>query len=737
MRRNRGLERFAIAVGALSAALLAAAAHAQPYTTWRTYGGGGAFVAVLRADQINKSNVAQLEVAWTLPGRRTQLHLQPDRRRRRDVRARTRQRRSSRSTRQPARSSGRIRTKGPVGARGINYWESADGSDRRLLYLNAGILDGDQRAHRRDRSRRFGDNGRVDLRVALAADGWDITNVRRCSTSNPGRIFENLMIVSLPAQGAGYAVDAGRRAGLRRRDRQARAGCSTAFRTKASSATTPGRRALQDGRRRAQLERAHGRRGERHRVHPVRHGALRLLRRRPRGQQPVRQLARRARRAHRQAALAPAARAPRPVGLRPAAGAEAADDPPDGRARATSSRRPPSTGSCSCSIARPASRSGRSRSGRCRSPTCRASRRRRRSRSRRSRRRSRASRSPRRTSTRTCPRAEQEILRQKLRNVAQRRAVHAAELRRARSAMPGHNGGANWASSAVDPRQRRALRRVEEPARDAARRAHRRGADGAQRERPRRHARASRAARSRRRRPRPRSGPVRYAVPYDFLRSPANGMAAIGPPWSEHHGVRPEHRRDQVARAATAARTGPEIPDDVGRALPARRAARDGGRAGVRRDGSGPRGCAPTIATTARCCGRTSCRAARKAFRRRTSSAAGSISRCRSRPARGCSRRSSRRPRRRSIAPTSCSRCRRRAEANPRDTERRAARERTKRFAYSPGPTHSQRRRALVRSHAYPVTASRISRRRSAQLHARTTTGRCGSTELYAGPQFA
>jgi quinoprotein glucose dehydrogenase len=50
----------------------------------------------------------------------------------------------------------------------------------------------------------FGNGGRVDLRTALAAEGWDITGVRPLHTSNPGRVFENLMIVSLPAQGAGY-----------------------------------------------------------------------------------------------------------------------------------------------------------------------------------------------------------------------------------------------------------------------------------------------------------------------------------------------------------------------------------------------------------------------------------------------------------------------------------------------------------------------------------------------------
>src|SRR5690606_29719860 len=50
----------------------------------------------------------------------------------------------------------------------------------------------------------FGDGGRVDLRNALAAEGRDISGVRPLHTNNPGRVFEDLMIVSLPAQGAGY-----------------------------------------------------------------------------------------------------------------------------------------------------------------------------------------------------------------------------------------------------------------------------------------------------------------------------------------------------------------------------------------------------------------------------------------------------------------------------------------------------------------------------------------------------
>jgi quinoprotein glucose dehydrogenase len=97
---------------------------------------------------------------------------------------------------------------GAVGARGINYWQSGDGSDRRLLYLNAGFLTAID-ARTGDVIASFGADGRVDLRAALAAGGRDISDVRPLMTSNPGRVFEDLMIVSLPAQGAGYQATPG------------------------------------------------------------------------------------------------------------------------------------------------------------------------------------------------------------------------------------------------------------------------------------------------------------------------------------------------------------------------------------------------------------------------------------------------------------------------------------------------------------------------------------------------
>jgi glucose dehydrogenase len=90
---------------------------------------------------------------------------------------------------------------GPVGARGMSYWRSPDGSDERLLYVNAGFLTAID-ATTGNVIETFGESGRVDLRTGL---DMDIESVRLQPTSNPGRVFEDLIIMSLPAGGGGYA----------------------------------------------------------------------------------------------------------------------------------------------------------------------------------------------------------------------------------------------------------------------------------------------------------------------------------------------------------------------------------------------------------------------------------------------------------------------------------------------------------------------------------------------------
>ena len=104
----------------------------------------------------------------------------------------------------------RRQMQGTIGGRGMNYWESPDRKDRRLLFIAGGYLTAIN-AQTGDPIPSFGDNGRVDLRIALYREA-----AQPLQTSNPGRIFENTMIVSLPAQGAQLRRQPGRRPGVRR-----------------------------------------------------------------------------------------------------------------------------------------------------------------------------------------------------------------------------------------------------------------------------------------------------------------------------------------------------------------------------------------------------------------------------------------------------------------------------------------------------------------------------------------
>jgi quinoprotein glucose dehydrogenase len=82
--------------------------------------------------------------------------------------------------------------------RGINYWQSADGKDRRLLFTLEDSLQAiDARTGKSILS--FGKNGYVNLREGLDRDPQTI---RRVSSSTPGRIFENLLLLgSSPGEG--------------------------------------------------------------------------------------------------------------------------------------------------------------------------------------------------------------------------------------------------------------------------------------------------------------------------------------------------------------------------------------------------------------------------------------------------------------------------------------------------------------------------------------------------------
>ena len=121
----------------------------RPYTTWSSYLGGAHSAQFTRLDEINTSNVSRLTVAWTFPaGNRTFLFNPLVADGLAFVLAG-----ANDLVALDAVTGALVWTRphpGAVGTRGMNYWHSADGRDRRLLYIARRIPDGNRRAHRPD-----------------------------------------------------------------------------------------------------------------------------------------------------------------------------------------------------------------------------------------------------------------------------------------------------------------------------------------------------------------------------------------------------------------------------------------------------------------------------------------------------------------------------------------------------------------------------------------------------------
>ena len=193
----------------LAAGLLGASfrARGEDHTTWREYGGGGDSAQYSALKQINRSNVSRLEVAWTYPtGDGLKYSFNPIMvdgvlyvlAKKNSVVA------------LDARSGKEIWTYTPdppatiITYRGINYWESKDRADRRLLFAaNHALQAIDARTGKPILS--FGTDGRVNLKEGL---GRDPNSLRLVQSTTPGRVFENLIILG-SATNQGYGSGPG------------------------------------------------------------------------------------------------------------------------------------------------------------------------------------------------------------------------------------------------------------------------------------------------------------------------------------------------------------------------------------------------------------------------------------------------------------------------------------------------------------------------------------------------
>jgi quinoprotein glucose dehydrogenase len=182
-----GIVKAAIVLALAGVTGLSVLGQGRGHREWRDYAGGPESSRFVAAKQITKSNVSQLQVAWTYPSGQTDFN--------------------------PLVVRGVVYGRGANGSfvaldaatgkqiwihegvqgfnsRGVNYWESKDGKDRRLIFSANNLLQAID-AQTGQSIPSFGKDGRVDLRVGLDRDPATINQQSR----TPGRVFENLIIL--------------------------------------------------------------------------------------------------------------------------------------------------------------------------------------------------------------------------------------------------------------------------------------------------------------------------------------------------------------------------------------------------------------------------------------------------------------------------------------------------------------------------------------------------------------
>jgi quinoprotein glucose dehydrogenase len=167
---------------------------AQTHSTWSDYAGASDSSQYSALAQVNRSNVGKLHVAWSYPTADGNKYLfNPI------VVDRTMYVLAhNNSIVALDATTGKelwIHPTAPkttlITNRGINYWESPDRSDRRLLFAADNFLQ-EINAVTGKSIIDFGESGRVDLRKGLGRDPESLTLVQ---STTPGRVFEDLLIL--------------------------------------------------------------------------------------------------------------------------------------------------------------------------------------------------------------------------------------------------------------------------------------------------------------------------------------------------------------------------------------------------------------------------------------------------------------------------------------------------------------------------------------------------------------
>jgi quinoprotein glucose dehydrogenase len=167
---------------------------AAEHSTWNDYAGAPDGAQYSTLDQINRSNVSRLQVAWSYPtGDGSKYLFNPL-----VVGGTMYVLARNNSIVALNAATGRELWVHPTGTnthlitnRGINYWETSDHSEGRLLFAVDNFLQAID-ARTGQSIRNFGVDGRVDLRAGL---GRDPESLKLVQSTTPGRVFEELLIL--------------------------------------------------------------------------------------------------------------------------------------------------------------------------------------------------------------------------------------------------------------------------------------------------------------------------------------------------------------------------------------------------------------------------------------------------------------------------------------------------------------------------------------------------------------
>jgi glucose dehydrogenase len=221
MRLTKGLARalifgiLAIGVAFLMDAVMARAqaggakqgssAAVPAHTSWSDYGGGTDSAQYTALTQINPSNVKDMQVVWTAPTGDDARYVFEPVQAHGVVYALTAGHSISAFDAETGEQMWQWKPVDKTTAmtdRGINYWESKDGKDRRLIFARNQLLQ-ELDAQTGKPITTFGTNGTIDLREGLGRDTSKLTVVQ---SMTPGRVFGDILIEgSATNQGWGSA----------------------------------------------------------------------------------------------------------------------------------------------------------------------------------------------------------------------------------------------------------------------------------------------------------------------------------------------------------------------------------------------------------------------------------------------------------------------------------------------------------------------------------------------------